>query len=417
MKLSPCLLVLVALCVSGCARLVTDYGASDGYIGSTSLNGFGGLRSAFRQAGFSDRTITRLSQRVFNADTLVWTPQYWGPIDEEAMEWIEHWLASGDKTLVYVVPDSGSEAAYWRAARPAAAPAQRLEYRKREAASISRRIAWRLDRAEIAECGWFQLVPLEERAIAREFQGSWQAALGDHSATGTPAVGIDSLIAPLTPLGDDAARVAAAARAAVAGATTMVAGPWSPPVASRSDADLQWRALVQLDSGQTIVAELTAPPWRQSRIIVVAGGSWLTNFAITQAPYRRLAERLVQAAMPSAAEQPTAVFLSTAWSVVPVADGEQGVPRRTGMEILTVWPMSWITMHGVLIGLVICLVLFPIFGRPRRVRYTRHGDFGDHLDAVAALMNNTAGTDYARARVREYRRRFHGETGGRSATD
>jgi hypothetical protein len=82
------------------------------------------------------------------------------------------------------------------------------------------------------------------------------------------------------------------------------------------------------------------------------------------------------------------------------------------MELLTVWPMSLVTMHGVILGLVICLMLMPIFGRPKRIRRSKQSHFGDHLDAVAALMNRTGGERYARARISEYMKRMHGETSG-----
>jgi hypothetical protein len=84
----------------------------------------------------------------------------------------------------------------------------------------------------------------------------------------------------------------------------------------------------------------------------------------------------------------------------------------SGMELLTVCPMSLVTMHGVMLGLVICLMLLPIFGRPRKIQRARHSNFGDHLDAVAALMNKAGGERYARARISEYMKRMHGETTG-----
>ena len=82
------------------------------------------------------------------------------------------------------------------------------------------------------------------------------------------------------------------------------------------------------------------------------------------------------------------------------------------MELLTVWPISLVTMHGVMLGLVICLMLLPIFGRPRSIRRSKQSDFGHHLDAVAALMNKSGGEAYARARISEYMKRMHGETSG-----
>jgi hypothetical protein len=90
------------------------------------------------------------------------------------------------------------------------------------------------------------------------------------------------------------------------------------------------------------------------------------------------------------------------------------MPTATGMEILTVWPISLITMHGLLLTLVVGLALLPIFGRPQRVQTNSQRDFGDHLDAVAALLARTGDAEFARSRVSEYRQRLHRES--RSAT-
>jgi len=411
-RVPAALALLAGIAFGGCSRLVTEYGHSDGYTGETSLNGFAALRSAFRRSGFSDRKITRLSDRVRRADAIVWTPQLWGPIDARAIDWIEAWLAGGDKTLLYIIPDSGSEVDYWRVAQNFAPLSQRLEYRKHEASAINERIAARLTRSEIPNCGWFNVVPLTERAVPDPFQGDWKSVLRDGGEVVTDAIEIELFVEPLAPLDDSVDQSGASAPAATTTTPRTVAGSWMPTESHRSELDLQWRSRLESGDGKTVVAEITSPSWKQSRIIVVAGGSWLTNFALTRAPNRQLAERIVRATVPAESAQRKAVFLSTTWSTVPVSDPQDGIPKATGMEILTVWPISWVTMHGVLIGLVVCLVLFPVFGRPRRVRYTRQGDFGDHLDAVAALMNNTAGTDYAHSRIGEYRQRIHGESHG-----
>ena len=95
-----------------------------------------------------------------------------------------------------------------------------------------------------------------------------------------------------------------------------------------------------------------------------------------------------------------------------ISERTPGAPIASGMELLTVWPISLVTIHGVLLGLVVCLMLLPIFGRPRKVRRVDHSDFGDHLDAVAALMNRAGGEEFAKQRISEYFKRIRGENSG-----
>nr|WP_271872476.1 hypothetical protein [Rubripirellula sp.] len=80
--------------------------------------------------------------------------------------------------------------------------------------------------------------------------------------------------------------------------------------------------------------------------------------------------------------------------------------------MLTVWPISLLTMHGIFLGLVICLMLLPIFGRPKKISHNQSGNFGDHLDAVAALMKRAGGEKYARSKISDYMKRMRGETTG-----
>ena len=172
--------------------------------------------------------------------------------------------------------------------------------------------------------------------------------------------------------------------------------------------------------GQALVAKIQSKRWDQSQVIVVAGGSLVTNFALTRSTGHDIANRIVSESHQSfgdstesgGSELPLAGFLTTDWSGVSVSDRKPGAPIASGMELLTVWPISLVTIHGVLLGLIVCLMLFPIFGRPRRLRRVDHSDFGDHLDAVAALMNKAGGEEFAKQRISEYIKRIRGENSG-----
>ena len=57
--------------------------------------------------------------------------------------------------------------------------------------------------------------------------------------------------------------------------------------------------------GRMIVAEIRSQDWNQSRILAVAGGSLLTNYALTRPLNRQLAEKIVVASKPSSIAQAT----------------------------------------------------------------------------------------------------------------
>ncbi len=80
--------------------------------------------------------------------------------------------------------------------------------------------------------------------------------------------------------------------------------------------------------------------WKNSKIIVVAGGSLLTNYAFTRPFNRRLAAKIVAESTPAGDQDLRAGFLTSDWNQIPVSETKPGAPVASGMELLTVWPMS-----------------------------------------------------------------------------
>jgi hypothetical protein len=434
-RCSIALIVIALAGLQGCSRLSTEYGKSKGIGARTSLNGFAALRAAFEQAGFRTRDVSRLSDRVRRSDVIVWTPKILGPVDDNVTNWFDSWLQQGSRTLVYVIPDSGSEVDYWADAMKLAPPEQRLEYRKRAGQAINQRMQWRLNRAPVPSNGWFEVEPRKDARSVRPIAGQWltdiQQPSGDADGSQDPTFGaIEYALRPF-----DAAKSAAGATAA--GSTTsgptsttvsfVPTGPstsiWLTPVTTTpTEVAVEYVPLLSIDDQGDMVAEVRSDTWLDSRIVVVAGGSLLTNYAFTRPANQRLADRIIAAAQPSGTtssgtpssgkDEPVVGFLTSDWGNVPVSERQADTPQSTGMEFLTEWPISIVTMHGVVLGVLVCLMLIPIFGRPKRLRQVAANSFGHHLDAVAALMNRAGGEAYARERISDYRKRMHGETSG-----
>lgn len=416
-------LVLACLAaVSGCSDFSVEYGPTTGHAGRTSLNGFGALRSTFEQAGADSHDVNRLSRRVARNDVIVWIPTQLDTVPTDVGRWFDRWLGRGGHTLVYIVPDSGSEVAYWRSATPLAPPEQRLEYRRRAARGTGRRLAERLNRSSVRVHDWFDIKPLESLAPAAPLGGPW---VEQRSVAARPPVRVAGESPPpsggsATPL-EVAFEITAADEAASAGdapppaAATGGQPPPKRPSARPTDTpsdSVELKPLLRSRGGELIVGQITSPGWRDSKILVVSGGSLLTNFAFTQPWNRQLAAQLATASPTASSDSFHAGFLTSDRRHIPVSEAEAGPPQASGMELLTVWPISLVTMHGVILGLIACLMLMPIFGRPRHLRHRHQGRFGDHLDAVAALMNKAGGEAFARLRISQYLRRVRGETSG-----
>lgn len=401
--------VSVLFTLSGCSKMSTDYGATRGIYGKTSLNGFGALRQSYVQAGFRSRDVKRLTNRVQQTDVIVWTPKLLSPVANDVTRWFDRWLSRGNRTLVYIVPDSGSEADYWADASKLAPASQRLEYRRRAARSVNERMMWRMNRTNVQSNGWFRIEPLVLREPIGEVEGTWKEGFADKGQASTD-LGLEFRIVAYD---RDDTSPGAVFNPAINGPTGPGTPQWSyPEETSPTSTSIQFNPVLESESGSPLVVEVSAGKWPNSRILVVSGGSLLTNYAYTRPFNRTLADRIIEESTPTSVADPTAGFLTSDWNGISVSETKAGVPEATGMEILTVWPLSVVTMHGLMLGLVICMMLVPIFGRPRRIHKTNESEFGHHLDAVAALMNKSGGEPYARARISEYFKRMHGETQG-----
>jgi len=367
------LLVLLLSIASGCGGdLSTEYARSKGRSGTHSINGLATLRQSFEKEAWNSRDLHRLNDRLQSLDALVWTPTLHKADESQAVDWLQQWLLERPRTLIYVLPDMGSEQAYWDSARELAPADQRMEYRRRSARALSRAMTqWSagaidpLDDSLLIERPWFR----SQRRVG--MSPGWEIIARDNLSSGEVWQ-----YEPLLETADGAALVMRISRDDWAG-----------------DASLH------SDSGA-------------SQILVVAGGSLLTNLALTTSTGQEVARTLlVQSAAIAPSEARRIGFLRSGPEGVAVSDSDEP-PAHSGMELLTVWPLSLITMHLALIAIVACLSVLPIFGRPRRVKERSPSDFADHIRAVAALMHRTGGEAYAASRISDYFRRIRGETAG-----
>lgn len=411
-------LVLVGL--MGCGQeLSTEYGKSSGTGGLKSINGFGALRQSLELNGWDTRDIRQLSDRLQQLDAIVWIPTTATPPNRAMLDWFAQWLRSQPRTLVYVLADPGSESEYWESVASLATPAQRLEFRRRAAARLAE---------EMTDKHW------GTRGDDHYLDLTWFAARWRGEAM--PAWEI----VPQAPVDRDPTTTSSAPAAAPA--FDPFAGDFSESFFSGElavepvDIDLlRLTPLAEAADGTPLAVRIESQPaapyeptedstfeapavgFAPSRVIVVAGGSLINNFAVGQHEQpqgRRLVRQLIQelGQNPNSAPPRVGFLVSGPQGVPIIQPGDEKPSTGSGSEWLTVWPLSLITLHLALIGIVACLIMLPIFGRPRRLREANTGDFADHIHAVAQLMKRTGGEAVARERISEYFRKVRGETSG-----
>lgn len=430
--ISRIVILSVSLLLIGCDRgLGTSYGPSKGVMARRSVNGFTTFRQAFDTAGFSHRDINRLTSRARRMSVLVWTPVYPSGIEIKTTRWLEQWLRMGSKTLVYVVPDSGSESDFYRDARPLASPVQRLEYRRKMAESLVNDHQRQLERTALRSNGWFSVKPKSQRSELQRI--NQQPPLSEDSEnTDSETSQWNDAVAESKPRQWEWVIEAfdrQAAKQSGTPTTTPIAGPapWGVLYGvSPTTTEVEFQPLLQSQDGDVLVARVTSKRWNGSQILVVAGGSLLTNYGLTQPGNQRLAVQLIDNSLQALVDggvvdaelhlltdgaQPQVGF-SVASGELPISERNAEIPKSSGAELLTAFPISFVTIHLALLGFVICLMLMPVFGRPRPVNRGVLTHFGDHLDAVAALMRRRGGEAFAKRRISDYMKRVRDETSG-----
>ena len=430
MNFCRCFLAIYLLTCIGCEQLSTEYGETRGLVGRTSLNGFGALRTAYENAGYQSRDINRLSKRLNSTETIIWLPKVPSPNDDEVTKWMESWLAQGNRTMVYVLPDSGSEVAYWSDARALAPVDQQTEYRRREVRGINQQFRWRLNRQAWRVNGWFEVQPFEQRVDVSQITGPWtvesnSATDKKNSLSGVIDAGTQAkqngifregecwVEYRINELGSTSSGNKSPSKmvrnsgfyrrelgpgSLTAGGVTFMPEYEDSPVRKK----VTMESMIELSDGTPLVARLRSKNWKGSQVFVVAGGSLLTNYALSKEWNCWLADQIILATKQDASAEPTAGFLLSDWNNIPVTDSSPNRPSKTGMEMLTEWPLSLITLHGIFLGGIVCLIMLPILGRPKKKIRESPSDFTHHLDAVGMLMKRVKGKEFAKERVEEY---------------
>ena len=340
------------------------------------------------------RDLRVLSGRSLDCDAILWAPTDWPPRNlTEVTGWLDNWLAIGDRRLVVVLPDAGSELAYWRQTAPMSPDIQKPRHRRRIAQSLSADLVDRLGKTRLSHPTYYQAdrLPPDDRSAqpspSWRVEAAFDASAADDPAADEPAADEPAADEPAEPTGGK-----------------VIGQPPGPPP-----------SLVRLgDPGQPNAR------WANSEVWVVPGGSLVTNFAMVRPAGRRLAVQIRDIAWQSFSPAEPSLeigFLPSDAETLPVSHRTASTPPATGLEFMTTWPISLVTLHGLFLGVVICLALLPIFGRPRPAAASPTGRFATHLDAMARLLSRNASVDVAAGRISRYLRQVRGETTGPGVLD
>ncbi|MEO8497144.1 MAG: DUF4350 domain-containing protein [Planctomycetota bacterium] len=402
-------LAIMLVCVSaGCrpSDITTTYGQRRGSDGGSSVNGTAVLAGMFAEAGHRVSTWRRLSPKLEQCQTIVWFPDDFEPPTVAQRDFLEWWLFNEPgRTVVYVGRDFDATSVYWKHVLPGAPPEQKLEVMRREATAQASHDAARsrMPDADLAE--WFSVYRDEPYRKVDTLAGPWSENV-DAAKTDIELEG----------------------RLEVPGAADIKA--WVDRSDNNWEGTPVFTPLLESDT-DAIAYQISFDEWDDSKIIVINNGSFLLNLPLVNHEHRKLAGHLV-----SACGEGRVVFLESGSGGPTVYDKEPGTEIPTGFEVFTVWPLGYIVMHLTVLGILCCVAIYPIFGRPKTApgsassRITLasdntdsedaatvvRADFGKHIDALGELLELTEDRQYARDRVSYYHEHVRRDSGASHRT-
>jgi len=362
--LSPlCFLLCSLLFLAGCSRdIETVYGQREGTEASTSVNGTAVFADMFTLAGHHVSSWQVLSPRLQQkADCIVWFPNDFQPPSDDVRHWFEDWLSDKqDRTLIYVGRDFDAAPWYWEHVLPDAPPGQRELIRQRLADAKDFYAKTRKSDVKTKQTDWFTLDrthPLK-KVVSLEGDPSWTKDIDASRA----AIELNDRLQP----SEDAESL--------------------------------------LRSGDDVL--VSRKPWDESRLIVVANGSFLLNLPLVNHEHRKLAGKLIaEIGEPGK----NVVFLESHAGGPPIRAKDPEASMPTGLEMFNIWPTNWILMHLAVVGVLFCFMRWPIFGRPMPSEPVGASDFGRHVEALALLLKRSGNRNYARSKMLQYRKKSEQE--------
>lgn len=423
---------LFAICVAatllpGCRYpLGTSYGLSEGTEAHTSPASVSLFRNMCNADGRTTLVVRSFSPRAMTKlNAIVWSPDSFAQHSPETMAWLDRWLASGDKTLVYVGRDFSPMADYWsqsaeELAKEAVSNKDALSAREEQAAAQAQLDKMRSEtRAKTATpwCLFDNTQGIEERV--NKVNGPWASVFDPSNARlfirsfpvgyAKRTLGSDKKLFDRESE-DISTKQGASVNTAPNAPSTEFDFKWQKSDATMLDyvKALNASELPEMNSylsttdDKTLVAEITKSTWGSSRVVVLANASLISNLSLTNSENLAIAKKLLN-------ELPKSNIGFLTGNSDPRVRTDDSSDQQKGFEMLTIWPINVISLHAVILGMLALLAAFPIFGRAKLLPVKSTREFGQHIEAIGGLLFKSQDRSYALATIAEYFRNVRKE--------
>lgn len=419
------LAIVGSMALSGCSEMLPElvpFGSVSSPDQYRSINGLGIHRKMWESAGVKVLTPQKLSPKLNSFETIVLVGQTFEPPGIEAREWLERWLAADSgRTLIYFGRDFNADV-YYRERTLARVPADdqpRAEHllALAKATELGKRLS---ELPESTFAGWFFLDVEQPPQMCTDFTGEWGEQLSGLDGQWPTRV----LLQPPRKSFKNRLPSWLQPGAATPPKRNTIPNPFQGSEVVRStwrydelDTKEAWdEAFTELPRSETLVADAAgqallfrltdSSKYQGSQILVVTNGAPLLNGSLVEPLHQRIGELLIAEALPA---ERVALLTYSSMGLL-ISDIPESDARGAGLEMLMLWPLSAITIPAALLGVIVCAVLLPILGRPQSLPRRSVSDFGLHVEALGAMLQQTRDSEFAKTAVRNYFQRVRGET-------
>lgn len=398
--------LLCGLLFLGCGRQSETqrrtYGYSNGAEGNRSINGYGAFRKMFELRGNKTFSAISFSRALATMDTIVWTPDTVTPPSMANRDTLEQWLSEkSGRTLVYIGRDFDASMDYWDFVVASLPTGQKTRAMREQ--MLARVESMENDLGGYHFARWFIVDTTPVRLPVQGLQGEWAEGIDVENtklATRTelrPAYLRDDTKKKTLPALLDGSANPQFPNIGKEG-ESWNADELDTLSDEENDKIPDVRVLLETDDGRPLVFELTSYSWGDSKIIVLANGSFTLNGALVSKEHRKLASKVIDECKADG----RVAFLRTSRNGMRVNDTNDTAYSTQGLEMFAFWPMNLLVYHFFILGIMICFIVYPIFGRPKGLPQRELSDFGHHIDALGGLLRRCGDEDFAREKLSDY---------------
>ena len=341
----------------------TVYGKRQG-AHAKSVNSTAAFGRMFKANGAGIRNAFRLSAGLSRSQVIVWAPNSFElPSDEEIDFFENDWLGLNDgidRTLIYLARDYEAAVEYWRLQAGKGKGTEHIESTRQLARSQADHAYMRSLTGKQTKCQWFSIDNQQHVFSVKPTEGPWSAGI-DHDAV-----------------------------------DMFVSGVLVPHETEENDYLV---SKVLLGSKQTpLILEISNDYlWPFGKILVLLNGSSTMNYPLVNHENRKIAGQIIN----SCGSPKRVTFLESGPAPLSISRSNKKV--YSGFEALTVWPINMILLHLIAAGILFCVMVFPIFGRPREIVADSPSNFGKHIQAIQQLLELANNRELAIEKVNQYR--------------